>query len=69
MVGKGRPKLDITDAERAERIKQQNRDSMRKRFANDPEYAERKREYTRNYFRRIREAKLIAMNESTNISI
>ena len=52
----GRPKLDIPDEERYERHKARMREYKKKRVANDPDYAQKCREYNQQYFKKMMEA-------------
>jgi hypothetical protein len=49
-------KLDITDAERYERMKKASRDWKQKKRLEDPEWAEKQRENCRNRLKKIMEA-------------
>ena len=49
-------KLDITDAERYERMKKASRDWKQKKRLEDPEWLERQREYSRIRLKKIMEA-------------
>lgn len=49
-------KLDITDAERYERMKKASREWKQKKRLEDPEWLEKQREYSRNRLKKIMES-------------
>jgi len=60
----GRPKLDLTPAERYQRQLERARLYKRNRYANDPEYVEKCKEYHRNRYHEGRKAYNDTMNKN-----